>query len=585
MIARSFCSINLEDWFSRIRGAGDAELCACGTVNDVIELVVDRTDKYKEEDVVFDAAGKAFLFDGILLNREDLSSTYLPENLAASPQFGRDLGAVLSRYRGNFRGLVFDGHAGRISLFTDHLGNRPLYYYVDGQCLLCGSSVFDIARALKRDGKLKADMFGAYAMLTYGYMVGDTTPFQGVKRLDPGSILTVDMAQAEAGKDFLSEDGGRYSVESFKYYVFDNEPIPVGEDTAISKIDELFTQAVRRQLMFNERYDLANYCALSAGLDSRMTAFALQREGASDIRYFTYSQSFHDDCLVPMKITSDNLWSWIYKNLDGGSDLLGIAPSIEAANAVIYYPWMSQLMLFLNSVETRDMGLIHTGVIGDVVVGSFMHGSLVGRKTYTLGDGAWSTRLIDRLEAVCTLRLPADVEEGMMANRAINGAALGYSLGFSKVSEAASPFMDIDLFSYCMHIPSEMRQHHNLYYAWVEKCYPEAARYPHNGVRITNKGPRLKHHGTDLPAMRVPSLMMNKIKALSPKNSMNPFEHWYAQNPRIEEGFKEYYSAHREILDFDLDLQKDADLLFEVGTVREKTLAISLVGLYSQAEL
>lgn len=585
MIKRCFCSINLKAWFSQVQKNDSAELYACAAANNVIELVAESSDKYRDEDIAFRAAGRAILFDGVLLNRGELALGYLPESLPTSPQLGMDLGLVLSRYRGNFRGLVFEEKAGRVSLFTDHLGNRPLYYFLDDECLLCGSSVFEIASVLKMAGKLEADMFGAYAMLTYGYMVGDATPFLGIRRLEPGSVLTVSLHQANADNRFSPEDGSCYSVESFKYYIFDNEPVPTNEDEAISKIDELFTQAIRRQLAFNERYGLANYCALSAGLDSRMTAFALQREGASDVRYFTYSQSFHDDCLVPMKIASDNLWSWIYKNLDGGSDLLNITSAIEAANAVIYYPWMSQLMLFLNSVETRDMGLVHTGVIGDVVIGSFLHGNLVGREAYALGDGAWSTRLIDRLEAVCALKLPKDVEAGMMANRAINGAALGYSLGFSRVSEAASPFMDIDLFSYCMHIPSDMRQHHNLYYAWVEKCYPEAARYPHNGVRITNKGIRLQYRGTELPAMRVPSLMMNKIKALSPKNSMNPFEYWYIQNPRIREGLKEYYFAHRDILGFNLDLQSDADLLFEKGSVKEKTLAISLVGLYSQAKL
>ena len=537
--------------------------------NKGMRLSVDYRKKFDGQEVCSVNEGTWVLFDGLLFNKQEVEDVHRPDRLAGL--VAEELGDRLNEYRGNFRGFSFEENSGRISLFTDHLGNRPLYYFVDHSLLCCSNSVFAIARVLKERGKLKPSMTGSYSMLTYGYMVDDGTLFEGVKRLRPGVVLTFE-------RNVSSENSKIRFFGSYEYHSFLNAPISVTEREAIENIDELFLQAVRRQSDMNRSYGLANFCALSAGLDSRMTAFALERLGVNDALYFTYSQSFEKDCTVPMRITHDRCWSWVYRNLDGGRDLLNIEQAIAACEGVVYYPWMSQLGCFLDTVNTDDMGVVHTGVIGDVVVGTYCHNEYENRERYVIGDGAFSKRYLDRLECSLDLLGSMDFEEGMMRARAINGAALGYSLCFSRVGEAASPFMDIDFFDYCMSIPVELRKHHNLYYKWTERCYPEAAKYPHNGIRITSKGPRIPYKGSRVPLFRVPSLARNVLEAKLSQTSMNPFEYWYKTQRQIGEMLDAYYYRHNSVLDFDSALKNDCDSLYKVGSVTEKTMCVTLVG-------
>lgn len=531
--------------------------------SDCALLRYSQNGKFNEESSVSRAERSLSLFSGVLFNRDELASDYLPEGLL--PAGIEKMSEAFKGYRGCFCGLIADFNARCVTLFTDHLANMPVYYYFDDSFFCCSTSVFSIAEELKARGKLKTFLPGAYSLASYAYMLHDFTLFSGVKRLLSGTVATFDLQTGEHGEK--------------RYSRIDNTPHEVREDEAIVEVDRLFTQAVMRQANPNAKYGYDNLCALSAGLDSRMSAFALSRMDGAGLTAFTYSQLMQPDFDIPKRICHDRGWKWIFKSLDGGWDLLRIDDSVSISNGTNYYPWASQLTDFLDCVNLDKFGLIHTGVIGDVVLGTYCD-KRNGAARYELGDGAYSQKLIGRLrEMAPSLGLPDyDYETGMLNHRGINGAALGYSLSFNRKAVAFSPFMDADFFTFCLHLPMALRGHHALYYKWIAACYPEAARYPHNGVAIPTTPVSVPYKGRSIPIQRVPGLLANTVRAKSEKGSMNPIEWWYKTNALLKEALDEYYIDYRDALFFDRVLQQDVDELYISGSALEKTMCVSLVG-------
>lgn len=529
---------------------------------DGITLYIEPFERYKDSRVIFYSSDCLQLLNGCLFDSDGKSFT---QNFASKPMnIQMD---SLGKLRGSFCGFTVNLERKYLCGFTDHLGCKPLYYYEDDELFLLGSSVFAIAKFLRSCHCLKVSLFGAYSLLTYGYMLGSNTLFYGIKRLTPGTIIDFDLKQNDIKSQMRS------------FYKIDFEPYDVSYAEAVDNIDDLFLQAVKRQAQYNSEQGLHNLCALSGGLDSRMTAFALERCGINDVLYYTYSQSGRDDCVIPQTISSDKKWEWLLLTLDKGSYLLNIDDAIKISDGTNYYGWAAQLASFLNTINTSAFGLVHTGVLGDVVVGSFVHRSVYKRhQEYIIGDGAYSRKLISKLVKY----LPYDLsynsyEEGMMVNRALNGAYLGYAQSYARCIEAYSPFMDVDFFSYCMHIPMEMRMGHKLYYRWVLDRFSEAAKYKVNGRRITANQLEVKVDGTPIPLRLIPEMLCNKLKDAQAL-SMNPVDQWWAENQLLRNTFDSYFYSRVDLLSFNHILQNDTIQLYETGTTLEKTQCLSLVG-------
>ena len=246
----------------------------------------------------------------------------------------------------------------------------------------------------------------------------------------------------------------------------------------MQNIEEKFRNAVKMQLDKNKEYGYENYAPLSAGLDSRMTNYMIKKIINTPIYNITYSQTDQLDEKIPKQISAELNNHWIFKNLDNGLALYNIDESIKFTDGIIYYAWPSQLYDYMKFMNTDKMGIVHTGVIGDVIIATFNR-DLRNRK-YEIGDGAYSKRLIKNLKELMHEKEYDNYEIGMMHNRALNGAVLGYSMTFQYYTEAMSPFMNIEFMEYCQSLPLKYRISHNIYYKWVKKYHKEAGKYAHN---------------------------------------------------------------------------------------------------------
>lgn len=472
-----------------------------------------------------------------------------------------NLKMLINKLRGVFSGIVIDTNKQQICVFTDHLALKPIFYMIFDRGIIVSSEVNEISEFCKLNHiDIHLDIIGSYSMLSYGYMYGDYTLIKEVKRLREGNILYY--------------SNGKISFEI--YHKINTKAVPISKEKAICRLDELFCQSLTLEVEKNKTHHYEDVIPLSAGMDCRMTSYVYRKIFHQHAINFTYSETGEYDFIEPSKMAHELQNKWIFKSLDNGLDLYNIDESIKLSDGLVYYAAPAQLGDFLRLVNTQNWGIIHTGVLGDVVIGA-TYIKEPFHTQYSIGDGAYSIKMVNKLKKYLCIG-PSDYEVGMIQNRGINGICLGYSLTFRHYAEDLSPFLNIDFFDFCLSLPLELRQKHNLYYAWVERFYPDVQKYKHNGVSIKGHK-KIKFSGKEYRIRAIPDLLKNTIKSKFKTNyGMNPIQSWYNSNPELRKIMEDYYVQNKDIIAGWKELAYDVDRLFFCGNVIEKVQAISLLG-------
>lgn len=172
---------------------------------------------------------------------------------------------------GMFSFAIWDENRKKLFLARDRLGKKPLYYtLLDGK-LLFGSEIKSI---LQYDEIIrKVDVNALYNYLTFSYIPGPRTMFEGIKKLQPGHTLSYE----------------NQKLNIVKYWEFSmNENFHTGEEYYIDCLRKLLTDAIRIRLM--SEVPLGAF--LSGGLDSS-TVVAIM-SGLKEEPVKTITASFED---------------------------------------------------------------------------------------------------------------------------------------------------------------------------------------------------------------------------------------------------------------------------------------------------
>ncbi len=159
----------------------------------------------------------------------------------------------LRKINGDFSGAVFDENEGKLTLFRDHIGVRPLFYYSDDKMVVFSS---DIRGIIAFSGtNVSIDEEWLYKKLS-GYVVEgrDKTEFQNIKSVLPATYITFSF-----GKEGLEVEQKTYwqlGAEKIKFRSF---------ELYKKKLRELVEDSVVRRLNVVNGKVAAE---LSGGLDS-----------------------------------------------------------------------------------------------------------------------------------------------------------------------------------------------------------------------------------------------------------------------------------------------------------------------------
>lgn len=181
---------------------------------------------------------------------------------------------TLRRANGMFAIAIWDRAAATLTLARDRLGEKPLFYGSMGGSLLFGSEL----KALQRHPSFEAaiDEAAVGSFLRYGYVPAPFSIWRGIKKLPPGTFLTV-----AAGGRMVGEPQPYWSLEeAVRAGVAD--PI-ADDDSARDALEALLTSAVASRAVA----DVPLGAFLSGGLDSSLIAALLQRHASRPIKTFT----------------------------------------------------------------------------------------------------------------------------------------------------------------------------------------------------------------------------------------------------------------------------------------------------------
>ena len=231
--------------------------------------------------------------DALLYNREELEAA-----LELGPESGisdeelllmlvREKGwDALQMVNGDFAGAVFDREKGCWTLFRDHLGVRPLYYYMDGGDFVFSTDIRGIASVpgivlMPNENRLFASLHFCNTLSL------QETDYANVRCIRPGAVTVV------------RADGIGFTLQETPYWQPRRRRVRLGsrEDYA-RRMRELVEDSVRRRLAAVPGLVGAE---LSGGLDSSVIDILISRNGRKGC-YYSWSA---DPKVIPLASDGD----------------------------------------------------------------------------------------------------------------------------------------------------------------------------------------------------------------------------------------------------------------------------------------
>jgi len=531
-------------------------------INNKYILKHETHSKFKNDNCFFEDESISCFINGVILNKSSLITKNKNWKETISILYNNYGELFFNQFRGSFLGFIYIKSSKKHIIFTDHIGSKHIYYLSYNNTFIFSSNISNIYEYINNNNlKNTLNKNAAYMLLSYGYTLGELTLSKSIKKILPGNYISL--------KNNL--------IKKYEYYKLKNTPNnKITEDEAIEKMDFFFKQAIKRQFNKDKEYNFNHFVALSGGLDSRMTSWVAHEIGYQNQLNFTFSQSDYLDETIPKKTASDLKHEWIFKSLDNGLFLFNIdeVTKITGGN-VLYYTLAHSLFIFKN-INFKNLGIIHSGQLGDVVFGTFYKSK---DQKVKIDDGAYSKKLIHKVNFNDVNMKFENQEIFIFYNRGFSGANYGL-LAAQKFTETISPFYDIDLLNFALTIPVEFRKNQSIYKKWILKKHAKAANYLWEATKSKINSPIINIFGRKIPKDRVLSLIKYKLgiskEGIKTKNHMNPLDYWLNTNKELENFFHNYFKNNIDLI-IDSELKKDTIQLFNQGTSMEKIQCLSLL--------
>lgn len=199
--------------------------------------------------------------------------------LAAISAWG--MPGALERCNGMFAFALWDREQRTLHLVRDRAGEKPLYYGWMGRTLLFGSELKALRAHPAFRGDVDRDALAAF--FRRGYVPGPYSIYRGVRKLPPGTVLTLRHA-AELDAAPVPYWSPKAVVERGVGF-----PPPHSTDEAVDELHALLRDAVKLRM----EADVPLGAFLSGGIDSSTVVALMQAQSATPIQ--TFAIGFRED--------------------------------------------------------------------------------------------------------------------------------------------------------------------------------------------------------------------------------------------------------------------------------------------------
>lgn len=411
----------------------------------------------------------------------------------------------VSAWRGSFACILVNKATQEIEIYNDQIGSHMLFWYKNANSIYISSDIFDLAHV---SGLNQPNPTYMETILKRGYANDDSTMIIGIQRICAGQVLRINQGKAQKET----------------YYQFDNKPLHAFNDATLAETNRLFRQAVQRVVRKNEEYNLRQFYPLSGGLDSRMVQIIARQLTNEPITNFTYSQTGHYDHLFPHQIAKFLGNEWTFLPLDGGDYLTEIDAITRSTQALVNYNGPAEIYYCSTQFDWKDVGVVATGINGDNIF---------------------------------SVETDHEHEIERLYSLSFAGNGLGSPLVLQQHTETYSPFCDVDVLEYVLHIPLSERWNYHFYDKWILRYYPEVTQWDHKGENIGNRKIVVPICGRNIPLLDLPKrIVFNLIKRLhihdfyleKEGESMNPYDTWIQNNQALRESITNYYDENKDLL-------------------------------------
>ncbi len=299
-------------------------------------------------------------------------------------------GLDLFRYlRGMYAFALWDRSAQRLVLAVDHIGMKPLYLHQRDGKLLFASEVKAFFADPATPRGLNVDVLDTY--LSFGYMIGAETLFEGVTRLPPGHALVAEKGETRIQRywqfpDYVNND------ESVRRAGFETLPYNGADDSDIvASVRAALAESVHLHL----RSDVPLGLFLSGGINSAAVLALMAQEAQGRIKTFTigYAMQTPDNELVHARRIAQHFQTeHVERIIDAETWWEGLLRYVYAHDEPNANPSAVSLLL-LSEVTAQQVKVVLTGLGGDELFGGYPHHRLMpaliraGRSSALPGQG------------------------------------------------------------------------------------------------------------------------------------------------------------------------------------------------------
>jgi asparagine synthase (glutamine-hydrolysing) len=180
---------------------------------------------------------------------------------------------TLGRAIGMFAFALFDRKSRTLTLGRDRLGEKPVYYGWSKGVFLFGSELKALRCHPAFSGEIDRQALAAF--LKYQYVPGPESIYSGIRKLQPGCVLTLSLAQREPVIEtyWSAIKQAQAGVKNR----FSGSP-----DEAVDALEVLLGDAIGQQMMA----DVPVGAFLSGGIDSSTVVALMQKRSARPVRSF-----------------------------------------------------------------------------------------------------------------------------------------------------------------------------------------------------------------------------------------------------------------------------------------------------------
>jgi asparagine synthase (glutamine-hydrolysing) len=342
------------------------------------------------------------VFNGEIYNLQELRSK-LPREvawrghsdtevmLAACEQLG--IARTIELAVGMFALALYDRLERKLYLIRDRFGEKPLYYAMHRGGVVFASELKgllalpDLERRMCREAVV--------LLLKYNYIPGPYTVLEGVRKLMPGTVLTVDGAGAHEERywDPATVVGrgraGRSAAEDF--------------ESSAQELRERLRQTIRGQLVS----DVPIGAFLSGGIDSSLICAIMQEQSRERVN--TYTIGFHEpqyDEAPFAKEVARHLGTCHTEYYVSAKDALALVETLPATFDEPFADSSQLPTLLLTRMVSRDVKVALSGDAGDELFAGYSRYAALRRRRARVGMRALSRALLRRRGHAFALAAP-----------------------------------------------------------------------------------------------------------------------------------------------------------------------------------